>query len=243
MTARRALRPVAPATARPAPARPKRAPAEGSGIFTTFDPHLEIDEVLPEGATVLDYLFAVDRDQALRLKALRINGKSRGFDTVPVPGDDLEYFVADQPTVNRDWLGFVNTGAARKVILQATALPAGRPARYPSRQTEREDGSVARKDKGKGGFDGAKSEVTGNSYRQPGREGKKLIGAYVPEEDIPRFKAILKARGTNTQEYFAQIVANELAAAGNPAELERLMEAQLERFRATFRHLLPKPKR
>ena len=97
---------------------------------------------------------------------------------------------------------------------------------------------MARKINGKGGFDGAKGEVTGCGYRQPGREGKKLIGAYVPVEDITKLKAILKARGTNVQDYFAQVVANEIAAAGNPAELERLIEAQLDRFRATLRQTL-----
>lgn len=85
----------------------------------------------------------------------------------------------------------------------------------------------------------AKAEVTRrDSYVQPGREGKKLIGAYVPEEDITKFKAIMKARGTNVQDFFAQVVANEIAAAANPAELERLMEAQLDRFRATLRQTL-----
>lgn len=140
--------------------------------------------------------------------------------------------------MDRGWLAFVKTVASRKVFLQATALPVGRLARYASRQAGREGGKVARKINGKGGFDGAKGEVTGCGYRQPGREGKKLIGAYVPVEDITKLKAILKARGTNVQDYFAQVVANEIAAAGNPAELERLIEAQLDRFRATLRQTL-----
>lgn len=84
----------------------------------------------------------------------------------------------------------------------------------------------------------AKAEVSRrDGYVQPNREGKRLIGAYVPDSEIEKFKLILKARGTTTQDYFAQIVTNEIAAASRPDGLKRLVDSQVKRFQATLRPL------
>lgn len=88
-------------------------------------------------------------------------------------------------------------------------------------------------------LDDAKAEVSGRtSYKQPNRVGTKALVSHVPLDDANRFHALLKARGTTVQEYFAQIVANDLAAAAGPEALERLVDAQLERFRATLRPII-----
>lgn len=88
-------------------------------------------------------------------------------------------------------------------------------------------------------LEGAKAEVAGRtSYLQPNRVGTKALVSRVPREDADSFHALLKARGTNVQEYFAQIVQNELAAAAGPEALERLVDAQFDRFRATLRPIL-----
>jgi hypothetical protein len=88
-------------------------------------------------------------------------------------------------------------------------------------------------------LEGAKAEVAGRtSYLQPNRVGKTALVSHVPADDAQSFRALLKARGTNVQEYFAQIVQNELAAAAGPEALERLVDAQFDRFRATLRPIL-----
>lgn len=88
-------------------------------------------------------------------------------------------------------------------------------------------------------LEGAKAEVAGRtSYLQPNRVGKTALVSHVPADDAQRFHALLKARGTTVQEYFAQIVANDLADAAGPEALQRLVDAQLDRFRATLRPIL-----
>lgn len=85
-------------------------------------------------------------------------------------------------------------------------------------------------------LEGAKAEVAGRKKSpQPNRVGKKPVVSYVPRDDADSFHALLKARGTTVQDFFAQIVQNELAAAAGPEALDRLVDAQLERFRATLR--------
>lgn len=86
--------------------------------------------------------------------------------------------------------------------------------------------------KSSSGIDGAKAEVT-KSRVQTNRIGKRLIGAYIKEEDIKTFQAILKARGTNVQDFFTQVVEKQIAGANGPSALERLIDQRIARFHAT----------
>lgn len=198
---------------------------------------------LPDNATVLDFAFATEGDVALRLIGAKVNGAIAPLSQRLTLGDVVECVTSDLATPSARWLEFAGS-PAREIIKLQLNLPVTEAERAVYDNAMRRRSNPPQPGEPDSFPAEAVAETTTRAgYRQPGREGKKLIGAYVPEKDIPRFKALLKARGTNTQEFFAQIFANELAAAGNPAELERLMEAQLERFRATFRHLLPTPKR
>lgn len=219
----------------PAPKASKRAsaPAAGTGITTTFDPDSEGDLDLPEGFTVLDYAFLLDPERAQHVAAVRVNGKAKPLDAVPVPGDDLEYYFAPQPVVNHDWLGLVKWGAARKVILHALPLT-GRPAAsYPLREaspTDQGNSSVPKKP-----TDDAKREITRpEGYVQPNRQGKKLIGAYVDKADAARLKEVLKEQGLTVQEFFSFAVEQALAASATPAQRKKLASEGFKRNRAAL---------
>lgn len=200
--------------------------------------------VLPDNATVIDWAYALDPFQAKHLAKAKVNGK-----TVPLthrlkPEDRVQLFTSEESVPQMAWIEAAGTPARDLIRYQLGMLAdydAGREVVetafhnivHPQPEKQRLFPFRVAEDPAKGK----------QGYVQPGREGKKLIGAYVPVDDITRFKALLKARGTNVQDFFAQIVANELAAAQSPQELERLMEAQLDRFRATLRQTLPKLKR
>lgn len=209
------------------------APAAGTGVTTTFDPDSEGDLELPDGFTVLDYAFLLDPDRAQHVAAVRVNGKAKPLDAVPVPGDDLEYYFAAQPVVNHDWLRLVKWPAARKVILHALPLT-GRPATgYPLREaspTDQGNGSVPKKP-----TDDAKREITRpEGYVQPNRQGKKLIGAYVDKPDAARLKEVLKEQGLTVQEFFSFAVEQALAASATPAQRKKLANEGFKRNRAAL---------
>lgn len=243
-TARKTRKPPEPvptANARPTGSLAERTPPAGKGVFTTFDPYFSDHLELEQDITALDYAFATDMEQAKHVVAVRINGEPRPLSAVPVPGDDLEYYFAPEPTVRIEWLASVKWSVSRNIIVQAVALSQAGKTRYGLRETQRqpEDDAVPEKDRST--RRAAKAEVTSKTgYLQPNRAGKKLMSAWIPEADLARFKAILAARGTTVQDHVAAMVAAEVAAASTPAALERIAREQAQRLRDTLR---PKPKR
>jgi hypothetical protein len=190
--------------------------------------------------TLVDWAYSVDPFKAQQLSHVVLNRKQEhdlsrkieeGDDLVPV----LRKGGGKPP---RAWLGFAST-PARELILHQLGEPLDAASRKIVDQAFEAMVRAAARTQPVAPLPSASATTaTPRNYVQPNREGKRLIGAYVPIEDIPRFRALLQARGTTVQEFFAQIVQNELAAAESPHELEKLIEAQLDRFRATLRTTL-----
>lgn len=196
--------------------------------------------------SLVDWAYSVDPFKAQQLSHFVLNRKeehdlSRRLEE----GDDLVPVLrkgGGKPL--RAWLDFVSS-PARELILHQLGEPLNAAARRIVDQAFEAIIRAAQADAlGAPPVASPPSPsttmATPRNYVQPNREGKKLIGAYVAVEDIAKLKAILQARGTTVQDYFGQIVANEIAAAGKPGELEKLIEAQLDRFRATLRPTLKK---
>lgn len=71
---------------------------------------------LPEGATPVDFAFAVHTDIGLRVMGAKINGRMATLDCRLENRDMVEILTRRDPAPNRDWLGFVRTAAARQRI-------------------------------------------------------------------------------------------------------------------------------
>ena len=71
---------------------------------------------LPEGATALDFAFAVHSDLGLRALGTKVNGRMVPLDTRLENRDVVEVITRKQAQPNRDWLGFVQTTTARSRI-------------------------------------------------------------------------------------------------------------------------------
>lgn len=80
-----------------------------------FSPKGDLYE-LPEGATPLDFAFAVHSDIGLRTMGAKVNGRMVPLDTRLDNRDVVEITTRREPTPNRDWLGFVQTSGARSKI-------------------------------------------------------------------------------------------------------------------------------
>lgn len=71
---------------------------------------------LPEGATSLDFAFAVHTDLGLQAQGAKVNGKMARLSEELHNGDVIEILKGKEPKVSRDWLRFVKTSNARSKI-------------------------------------------------------------------------------------------------------------------------------
>lgn len=80
-----------------------------------FTPRGDVKD-LPEGATSLDFAFAVHTDLGVRATGAIVNGKMIKLSDELDNGDVVEILTAKEPKVSRDWLNFVKTSIARGKI-------------------------------------------------------------------------------------------------------------------------------
>jgi len=75
---------------------------------------------LPQGATAVDFAYAIHTEVGHRCIGARVNGRLVPLDRPLASGDTVEIFTSKVPTAgpSRDWLGFVVTGRARTKIRQ-----------------------------------------------------------------------------------------------------------------------------
>ncbi|TAK88867.1 bifunctional (p)ppGpp synthetase/guanosine-3',5'-bis(diphosphate) 3'-pyrophosphohydrolase [Patescibacteria group bacterium] len=71
---------------------------------------------LPEGATPVDFAFAVHTDVGLRTQGARVNHRIAPLDRPLENRDVVEIITRKQPAPNRQWLNFVKTTGARSRI-------------------------------------------------------------------------------------------------------------------------------
>lgn len=80
-----------------------------------FSPKGDLYE-LPEGATPLDFAFAVHSNVGLRAVGARVNGRLLPLDTQLENRDVVEVITRREPAPSRDWLGVVVTSHAKNRI-------------------------------------------------------------------------------------------------------------------------------
>jgi GTP pyrophosphokinase len=73
---------------------------------------------LPEGATTLDYAFAVHTDLGYKTSGARVNGKFVKLNTVLKSGDVIDIISNNNASPSRDWLNIVKTNRSRQKILR-----------------------------------------------------------------------------------------------------------------------------
>ncbi|HEY6736449.1 MAG TPA: bifunctional (p)ppGpp synthetase/guanosine-3',5'-bis(diphosphate) 3'-pyrophosphohydrolase [Candidatus Saccharimonadia bacterium] len=106
-----------------------------------FSPKGDLYE-LPEGATPLDFAFAVHSNVGLRAMGARVNGRMAGLDTRLENRDVVEIVTRREPAPNRDWLNFVVTTHAKNRI-RAWFRAASRDANVAEGRVMLEAGLVA----------------------------------------------------------------------------------------------------
>ena len=82
-----------------------------------FTPKEDVHD-LPEGATSIDFAFAVHSDLGLNCTGTKINGKLAKLETKLQNGDVVEILESKSPRVSRDWLDMATTSNARGKIRQ-----------------------------------------------------------------------------------------------------------------------------
>jgi len=84
-----------------------------------FTPRGDV-QTLPNGATPVDFAYAIHTDVGHRCIGARVNGRLMPLDTQLVSGDTVEVVTAKVPTAapSRDWMRFVATARARNKIRQ-----------------------------------------------------------------------------------------------------------------------------
>ena len=80
-----------------------------------FTPKGEVKD-LPEGATAIDFAFAVHTDLGINCGGGKINGKMSKLETRLKNGDVVEIVRAKTAKVSRDWLNFTASASARSKI-------------------------------------------------------------------------------------------------------------------------------
>lgn len=80
-----------------------------------FSPKGDLYE-LPEGATPLDFAFAIHSNVGLRAMGARVTGRMVGLDTKLENRDVVEIITRRESAPNRDWLNFVVTSHAKNRI-------------------------------------------------------------------------------------------------------------------------------
>jgi len=112
-----------------------------AGRIFVFSPRGDLHD-LPEGATALDFAFAVHSNIGLRALGARVNGKHVPLDTKLENRDVVEISTRREAAPSRDWLGVVVTSHAKSRIRawfraasHATNVTAGRTALEAELQT------------------------------------------------------------------------------------------------------------
>ncbi|MBI3619132.1 HD domain-containing protein [Candidatus Peregrinibacteria bacterium] len=77
--------------------------------------------LVPKDITILDGAFYLFNENALRLQSIRADGKEVSFHEPLTDATTLEPDFGDEPTVQREWLGWVKTGFAAAHIREAFA--------------------------------------------------------------------------------------------------------------------------
>jgi len=80
-----------------------------------FTPRGDVQE-LREGATALDFAFAIHTEVGLRARGAKVDGQMRPLDHELKSGDTVEILTDSGQTPSRDWLEFVATSKARHDI-------------------------------------------------------------------------------------------------------------------------------
>ena len=86
-----------------------------------FTPNGDIKE-LPEGATPVDFAYAIHSEVGDHCSGAKINGRIVPLHTKLKNGDSVEIITDKHRTPSRDWLKFVNTAKARTRIKQFTRV-------------------------------------------------------------------------------------------------------------------------
>lgn len=73
---------------------------------------------LPEGATPIDFAFAVHTEIGLKCAGAKVNGRIAPLSRPLRNGVTVEILTSDSQTPSRDWLGFVRTSKARHTVRQ-----------------------------------------------------------------------------------------------------------------------------
>lgn len=76
---------------------------------------------LPEGATIIDFAYAVHSDLGNQAMGAKVNGKFVAVNTSLKNADIVEIQIQKNKKPNQDWLGFVKTSLARRQIRTALA--------------------------------------------------------------------------------------------------------------------------
>jgi hypothetical protein len=190
---------------------------------------------LPDDATALDFYYAIDPKAASFCIGVTINGKAAPLSTIPAEGDTLDFYVSEQRSPSKAWLTFT-TSPARELIRHELGLPLSplQQAVFDSAsKTAAEREAIGQAQRSQQASQPNTQPTKG--YVQPGRDGKKLIGAYIDKADAARLKSLLAAQGVTVQEFFTKAIAQALASDVTHAERERLIEAEVERVRARLR--------
>ena len=78
---------------------------------------------LPEGATPVDFAYAIHTDVGNKCTAARINDRIASLDAKLSSGDCVEIVIdKNRKSPNQNWIEFVKTGMARDRIRHATKL-------------------------------------------------------------------------------------------------------------------------
>ncbi len=92
---------------------------------------------LPEGATPVDFAYAIHSDIGHQCAGAKINGKIVPLSTELQSGDAVEILIQKNKKPSEDWLGFVKTNLAKERIRSAVKLKnknliRGRPKTLPA---------------------------------------------------------------------------------------------------------------
>jgi GTP pyrophosphokinase len=89
----------------------------GAGEVYVFTPRGEVI-ALPQGATPVDFAYAIHTEVGHRTIGARVNGRLVALESALSNGDTVEIFTSKAPDAapSRDWLGFVKSARARNKI-------------------------------------------------------------------------------------------------------------------------------
>ncbi|CDA75672.1 relA/SpoT family protein [Bacteroides sp. CAG:530] len=92
---------------------------------------------LPQGATVLDFAFAIHTNLGCRCIGAKVNGRNVQLKQVLSSGDQVEITTSSTQTPKRDWLNFVSTSKAKTKIRQALKELVARQTQFARETLER----------------------------------------------------------------------------------------------------------